>query len=182
MVLYRIDTILQEEKKMRKIYFPIVALMFAVSAVIPVFAADEFGAGAARINNDPSLQEMLTYALQDEYLAHSEYDRIIEEYGTIRPFSNIIRAEETHISLLLPLFKTYGYSAPADTASEHAVMPKDLKTAFEIGVQAEIDNIAMYESFLGRNIPDNVRDVFQRLKATSENHLRAFQNGLKRYQ
>ncbi len=95
------------------------------------------------------------------------------------PFSNIIRAEVTHISLLLPLFETYGYIAPADTASEHVVMPKDLKTAFEIGVQAEIDNITMYESFLDRDIPDDVRDVFERLKAASENHLRAFQNGLR---
>ena len=42
----------------------------------------------------------------------------------------------------------------------------------EIGVEAEIENIAMYESFLKRELPDDVREVYKRLKATSQNHLR----------
>lgn len=167
---------------MRKMLYLIISLIVAVGVVISVYAADGFGAGAAKINNDPSLQEMLTYALQDEYLARAEYEKIIENFGSIRPFSNIIRSEETHINLLLPLFETHRYTLPADTSSKYVEVPKDIKTALEIGVQAEIDNIAMYESFREKDIPADVRDVFQRLKAASENHLGAFQNGLRRYQ
>lgn len=167
---------------MRNILFVIIAVLVAASAMLSVYAADDFGAGAAKTNSDPTLQEMLTYALQDEYLAYTEYLRIIGKHGSIRPFSNIVQAEESHIGLLLPLFENYGYAVPADNSSEYIVVPQDIKTALETGVQAEIDNIAMYESFLEKDIPLDVREVFQRLKSASENHLRAFQNGLKRYQ
>jgi len=43
---------------------------------------------------DLTLEEMLRYALQDEYLARAEYELIMKEYGTMRPFSNIMSAEE----------------------------------------------------------------------------------------
>jgi len=46
--------------------------------------------------------------------------------------------------------------------------------ALEAGRQAEIDNIAMYDRFLLRELPADVRQVFVQLKAASQNHLRAF--------
>jgi hypothetical protein len=123
---------------------------------------------------------MLTYAIQDEYLARAEYRFIINKYGAVRPFSNIIQAEEQHINMLVPLFTTYGFAVPEDNADEHIVVPKDLKEALETGVQAEIDNIGMYETFLNKSLPDDVRDVFERLKNASGNHLQAFKNALSR--
>jgi len=36
----------------------------------------------------------------------------------------------------------------------------------------------MYESFLEGGLPDEVRDVFEHLKAVSENHQQAFENGV----
>ena len=82
--------------------------------------------------------------------------------------------------MLIPLFNEYGFSVPEDTAAEHTVLPKHIKEALETGVQAEIDNIAMYEMFLETALPEDVKVVFERLKSASENHLRAFQNGLNR--
>lgn len=145
------------------------------------FAADFYGAKGAAQSSELTLEQMLVYAIQDEYLAHAEYEYIINKYGSIRPFSNIIKAEETHIDMLKPLFAKYGFQQPEDSAKDHVLIPKDLKHAFETGVQAEIDNIAMYEKFLSKNIPDDVKSVFQSLKNASENHLRAFKNGLSRY-
>jgi len=40
----------------------------------------------------------------------AEYKAVMAQYGTIKPFSNIIKSEGTHINLLLPLFKTYDIS------------------------------------------------------------------------
>ena len=79
------------------------------------------------------------------------------------------------------MFDKYGYSLPKDTSSLHVALPADLKSSFETGVQAEIDNIAMYESFLAEDLPADVRDLFERLKEASENHLRACRNNLRRY-
>jgi len=167
---------------MRRIWkaVPVILLLASVSAA--VFSQNDFGAGAARMNQNPDLRDMMTYAIQDEYLARAEYEAIIDRHGPVRPFSKIIKSEETHIGLLVPLFESYGFDVPEDRAGEYVHVPDNLKTALEIGVEAEINNIAMYESFLAADIPDDVRSVFERLKSASENHLNAFENGLKRYQ
>jgi len=166
---------------MTKKIIPLLLFSFMLLVATNVYSAGLFGAKVAEQASDPTLGQMLTYAIQDEYLAHAEYEFIIGKYGSIRPFSNIIRAEETHIDMLKPLFEKYGFQVPENTAKEHIVVPKDLKGAFETGVQAEIDNIGMYEKLLEKSLPDDVKSVFQRLRDASGNHLRAFKNGLSRY-
>lgn len=139
--------------------------------------ATGFGAQGAFASEEFSLEEMLRYAVQDEYLARQEYESIMEEYGEVRPFSNIIRAEETHIAILKELYETYDLDIPEDTAIDHAVVPDSLDIAFKIGVQAEIDNIAMYEKFLEQDLPDDVKEAFIELRDGSKNHLAAFERG-----
>ena len=163
-----------------KILVLAVALITAAALVSFAESAD-FGAKGAEGKTALSIDQMLTYAIQDEYLARAEYALIIEEYGSIRPFTNIMAAEERHIEWVTELFEDYGYPLPKDTANLYVVLPKDLKSSFETGVQAEIDNIAMYQSFLQTDLPEGLRDVFERLQQASENHLRAFRNNLKRY-
>ncbi len=145
-------------------------------------AADEqsadanFGSAGASADAELTLEEMLTYAIQDEYLARAEYEAIMEEYGNVTPFSNIIRAEESHISQLVPLFESNGFEVPADDAADHVVLPASLDEAYQTGIDAEIANIAMYELFLAQDLPDDVRTVFENLMAGSQSHLSAFEN------
>ena len=137
-----------------------------------------YGSAGALADENLSLADMLTYALQDEYLARAEYDQILSDFGNVRPFTNIIRAEVTHIDALLPLFEAYGITAPADEGASLAVSTANLTESYQAGVSAEVNNIAMYETFLDQTLPDNVRVVFESLMHASENHLRAFQNQL----
>jgi hypothetical protein len=140
-------------------------------------ASDEsFGSAGAAADDDLPLEEMLTYAIQDEYLARAEYEAIMEEYGSIAPFSNIIRAEESHISQLVPLFESNGLAVPADDAADYVILPASLDEAYQAGIDAEIANIAMYELFLAQELPDDVRAVFENLMAGSQSHLSAFEN------
>ena len=169
---------------MKRLHAKVLVLAVALSlAVAMVSFADtaDFGAKGAEGKTVLSVEQMLTYAIQDEYLARGEYELIIGEYGSIRPFTNIVAAEERHIEWVTEAFDAYGYSVPKDTAHMYVVLPEDLKSSFETGVQAEIDNIAMYESFLKTDLPEDVRDLFERLQQASENHLRAFRNNLNRY-
>ena len=133
------------------------------------------GAKAALADRDLTLADMLTYALQDERIARTEYQVILDTFGSSRPFSNIIKAEESHIRYLLDLFADNKLAVPADDTAKPAA-PKDWASAIEAGRQAEIDNIAMYDRFLALNLPADVRQVFEQLKAASQNHLRAFTN------
>ena len=140
-----------------------------------------YGAIGAELDDSYTIEEMLVYAIQDEFLARAEYEKLIDEFEVDRPFTNIIRAEETHIELLKPLFESYDINLPLDTSKDHLLIPNDLKEVYEIGVQAELDNIAMYESFLLEDLPEDIRTVFESLKTASESHLLAFQKNLNRY-
>lgn len=129
----------------------------------------------------PTLDQMLYYAIEDEFIAKAEYEKIIEKFGPIKPFTNIILSEERHIQALIPLYTSRGWAVPTDESATHVVVPDSIKQACEIGVQAEINNIAMYDHFLKQNLPFDVKMVFQNLKAASYNHLNAFQNKLNMY-
>jgi hypothetical protein len=141
----------------------------------PKTAPGTFGAEGAAADQELTLEDMLNYAIQDEYLAHAEYQYIIDTFGTQNPFSNIIKAEETHISMLQPLFEQYNTSIPEDLAGEYLILPASVSEALQTGVTAEINNIAMYDTFLAQDLPDDIRLVFEDLMAASEKHLEAFQ-------
>ena len=159
----------------------LVAFADTATAGTAAATSGDFGARGAEGKSGLTVEQMLTYAIQDEYLARAEYELIIGEYGSIRPFTNIMSAEERHIEWVAEMFDEYGYSLPKDTANLYVALPADLRSSFQTGIQAEIDNIAMYESFLAEDLPADVRDLFERLKRASENHLRAFRNNLHRY-
>ncbi len=163
----------------------ILAMVMTVLLVGGIFgtalAADaDFGSAGVVDNQTYTLSEMLTYAIQDEYLAQAEYAAIMDAFGEQRPFSNIIKAEGTHIAELTPLFTAYGVTLPENTAQEYVAVPASLLEAYQAGVTAEIKNIAMYDTFLAQDLPDDVRAVFLALRNASENHLTAFQRGAAR--
>lgn len=145
----------------------------AESAPIDVTA---YGLSEVSETAEYDLATMLTLALEDEYAAQAVYNLILENYGQIRPFSRIVRAEQAHIDLLLPLFEAYGIEIPANTAAETAVLPDSVEAAIALGVEAEKANIAMYETFLAdETLPEDVRLVFEKLLNASQKHLNAFQ-------
>ena len=160
--------------KLRKIFATLTALVLL--AAMPVIAlAEDFGSAGVTQGETYTLEQMLTYAMQDEYMAQAEYAAIIAEYGDNTPFANIINAEKTHIDLLAPLFATYGLTLPENTATAKVTLPASLQEAYTTGVAAENANIAMYDAFLTQSdLPQDVRDVFEALKNASDNHLAAF--------
>ncbi|MFV8829611.1 ferritin family protein [Alkalihalobacterium sp. APHAB7] len=141
---------------------------------------ENYGALGALYASKLSLPQMLTYALQDEYLAQARYDNILTTFGNIRTFAQIKEAELRHISALLPLFERYQVPVPEDQSQALVTTPKNIKVAYAAGVQGEIENISMYERFLSYDIPNNVRTVFTQLRNASLNHLKAFERGLAR--
>lgn len=163
---------------MKKLILSILSVLFMFS-VSSVTSAEEttsdYGSSGALAKTEYSLLEMLTYAIQDEYTARAEYVKIMEVYGVQKPFSNIKMSEENHIAMLIPLFEKYGFEVPVDDAADHVVVPSSLLEAYKIGVQAEINNIAMYDAFLKQELPSDVRSAFIKLRDASYNHLNAFQ-------
>lgn len=126
-----------------------------------------------------SLGEMLNLAVEDEYSAKNTYVAIVDAMGDVSPFSSIIDAELSHIESLKIVFDAHGFLLPEDPNSVTSV-PTDLVSALEAAVQAEVNNIAMYEHFLTLTQEADVIEVFELLKAASESHLESFMTSLQR--
>ncbi len=124
-----------------------------------------------------TLQSALGEAIQDEYKARATYRAIIDRFGSVRPFVNILGSEERHIQALKSLYHRYNLPIPDDTEAANVVVPDTLTQACQEGVQAEIDNGVMYDRLLTLTVdfPD-VQQVFHQLQRASQfNHLPAFQ-------
>lgn len=120
-------------------------------------------------------------ALDDEYRARAVYGAIIERHGPVRPFVNIIASEDRHASALESLLRSAGLPVPADRWAGRAEAPATLRDAYALGVQAEIDNRAMYDRLNRMTSEPEVLRVFGNLSAASrDNHLPAFQRHLDR--
>ncbi len=146
----------------------------AASSIFFVFIFSSMGALIAQ-QVDKKTEQALIDAINDEYKARALYQKVIDKFGSVQPFSNIINAEATHIALLKPLFSKYGITVPEDEWYSKVPSFATLKEACEAGVQAEIENVKMYDDFLNFVAEKDIVDVFKRLRAASqEKHLPAF--------
>lgn len=130
---------------------------------------------------DDSTIAALHEALDDEYRARAAYSAIIERFGPVRPFVNIVVSEDRHAAALEQLLHQAGAPIPADRWSGAITPPASLREAYALGVQAEIDNHAMYGRLRGMTSEPEVLRVFDNLaSASQDNHLTAFQRHLDR--
>lgn len=165
------------KKKLRILSAGALVIVMMVSTAY-AFASDEL-IGAANVTNEGNytIEEMLKYAIEDEYMAKAEYEAIIKDLQIQRPFSNIVRAEDMHIRLLVPLFEKYELDLPENQWSENIVIPSTISEAYKTGRVAEEKNIDMYSQFLTQELPSDVEYVFKALVAGSKKHLATFERG-----
>ena len=130
------------------------------------------------INNEiPVLSQILRIAIYDEFKAYETYSKIIEKFGLIQPFVNIKEAEAVHYSALIRLMQKYQVEVPINNWYSKIEIPNTIIECCEMGVAAEINNIAMYNNLLQHSNEEDVKDVLFRLQAASfNNHLPTFRN------
>ncbi len=126
-------------------------------------------------------------ALDDEYRAASFYEAVLAKFGEVRPFINIVDAERRHARRLTSLLEAASAPIPPNpyaTGEKSAPsVPATLNEACRIGVEAEIENAALYD---GKLIPavkgfPEVEAAMRDLRAASQDkHLPAFQRCVER--
>ncbi|MGD8373914.1 MAG: hypothetical protein PVI21_03595 [Candidatus Woesebacteria bacterium] len=117
-------------------------------------------------------------AIDDEYKAYSTYDAVISKLGQVRPFAMIIRAEESHIASLKAILDKYGEQIPTNPYEGNVAAKDTLSENCQIGVDAEIANVALYRDDLLSKVADypDITAVFTNLmNASQDKHLPAFQ-------
>jgi len=128
------------------------------------------------------LEEALQRAFDDEVKAYATYSAVVEKFGAVFPFVNIIQAEQTHQNALMAVATAHEITLVRNEP-ESINLPKTLQECCELGVAAEIQNIQLYdELLLSVSEYPEVQDVFYRLQAASyNNHLPAFRKCVVSY-
>jgi hypothetical protein len=117
----------------------------------------------------------LNAAIQEEYLARDTYQAAVNQFGSVAPFANIVRSEQQHINALSRLFTRYGLAVPADGNTGTAAFA-NLTAACQAGVDAEIEDAALYDTLKPQVDNADVLRVFANLQSASlNNHLPAFE-------
>ncbi|MEQ8537344.1 MAG: DUF2202 domain-containing protein [Coleofasciculus sp. D1-CHI-01] len=130
---------------------------------------------------NPETQAALVEAIEDEYKARAFYEAVINKFGSVRPFSNIVHAEARHAQRLETLFMKYGVPVPADTFTGTIEAPDSLKTVCQISIDGEIENLKMYDRFLSFVQEPDIVAAFSQLRDASANrHLPAFERCYRR--
>ncbi|MFN8529794.1 MAG: hypothetical protein U0670_14410 [Anaerolineae bacterium] len=113
----------------------------------------------------------------DEQHAYAVYQAVIDQFGALRPFSNIQQSEAQHITAWETLFARYGIAVPEIPTFD---LPSFtiVSEACSVGAAAEIANFDLYDTMLAtfEAYPDLLY-VAQNLRDASEfSHLPAFEN------
>lgn len=157
----------------RKTNSSLLAGALALAAAIP-------GATISAQNSGDA--EALRAALDDEYKAEATYAAVIAAFGDVRPFINIIEAERRHATSVRAEMDRLGLSY--DAANPYLgklAAPASVLDACKAGVDAEIENIALYDRLLPTIADPQVRDTLSRLQwASRERHLPAFKRCVER--
>lgn len=152
--------------------------LFAAALASSVAYAGHNSAEAAAGN---PVQSALVAALDDEYKAEATYQAVLDKHGDVRPFSNIIRAEQRHQEMVKAEMDLRGWAYGPNPYSGKIKAPATLLEACQTGVTAEVENIALYDRLLPTIQDPAARDVLTRLQwASRENHLPAFERCVAR--
>ncbi|MBN1873747.1 MAG: hypothetical protein JXA33_05920 [Anaerolineae bacterium] len=111
----------------------------------------------------------------DEYRALMTYQAVIAQFGEVQPFTSIVQAEQSHLAAVERIFSRYGLSVPATSVIDVPVFDS-VEAACAAGVQAEVDNAALYDALLGGFTQSDILQVANNLRnASLNNHLPAFE-------
>ncbi len=151
-------------KKIISVTSVLTVLVLLVGMAIPAMAAT---------TTTENVQTMLLNALQEERLAAATYQAVIDKFGEVKPFTNILKAEEQHIAAVENLLRVNNINVPENTVTAEA--PKTLEEAYAKAIEVEKEDIALYKRMLPNISNTMIKTVFTRLSNASERHLKAFE-------
>jgi len=115
-------------------------------------------------------------ALDDERRAEDRYRAAVAELGRSSPLARLERAEGRHSAVLERLLTSHGVAVPARRAAATEPAFGSVSGACLAGERTERENVALYDELLKGSVPDDVRCVFERLRAASKDrHLPALE-------
>lgn len=171
--------------KMLSVFVLSIMISIMLTNVSFVYARGGCGSGGCGYGGDYSVvslsdfeKEALNQAILEEYMAKAIYEKVVTTFGSISPFTWIIRDEQCHINRVANLLTKYGLPIPKDTWSGNINSEFESKQqACEVGAQAEFNNAAFYDTMISQISHDDIISSFGMLRDVSRyKHLLAFED------
>lgn len=138
--------------------------------------ASGWGSGAASKDDNLTLEKMLKYAIEDEYIKRKRYELISQLFKIESPFYEMSKTETANILKLIDLFSKYSVPIPQDRSLEYIKAPKTLLEGYDLSIKGELNNSAMYDKFLeDSSLNKDVKKVFKELKSISNKQMKVLQ-------
>ena len=130
-----------------------------------------------RVPLDEAQVAAIAEALQDEYQGEAIYARVLLDHGDIRPFSNVVHAEQRHASFLEELLEARDLPVPANAGVGGPglrVAPGGLHRGRRVRGRATSPSTTGF--LTAGPLPDDVRQAFEHNRMASlEHHKPAFE-------
>lgn len=125
---------------------------------------------------DEATADALRVTLEDELTARAFYAAILAKHGNVRPFTNIMQAEERHAEAIRTLMQRHQVDGTGVTARPLPEIPATVAQCAELAAQLERENVVIYDRVVQTTTEPDIKTVFVRLRGTSlNNHLPAFE-------
>jgi hypothetical protein len=136
----------------------------------------------------------LLFMREEEKLAHDVYLALYDVWG-MNLFQNIAASEQTHTDSVLALLNNYGLTDPVGDNARGVFVDPDLQALYDqlvasgsqsladalrVGAAIEEIDILDLDEAIAQTSQADIVQVYQSLRAGSENHLRAFVSTLER--
>ena len=151
--------------------------LFLMVSVAGGSACDSDSSAVAPETEDEAILAAMEVAIQDEFRAELIYQRVLDDFGSVLPFRNIINAEVRHSQAIANLYVARGLPVPESRwAPDEIPSFPSVTAACQAGVVAEMENIEIYDRYSALPLPADVLAVFTNNRAASlQAHLPAFQ-------
>jgi hypothetical protein len=118
----------------------------------------------------------LSQAILEAYSVLNLYRQVIDTFGNVTPFSQIVFSEQQQVRALTQTAEQYGMSVPANPGLAAAPTFKTLNAACTAGADAEWTQAALIDQLKPAIRHSDILQVFDNLqKASLKNHLPSFQ-------
>ena len=166
------------DKKTTGIAKTIGAAIALASVGLALSATAQSDGGGTLASGDRAALEM---ALDDEYKAEATYAAVLSKFADARPFVNIKEAEQRHADMVVVHYQAYGMTVPANPYMGQISAPDTLLAACQLGRDAEIENIALYDRIIPTVENPAIKQTLTQLQwASRDRHLPAFQRCIDR--
>ena len=120
---------------------------------------------------------VITAGIMDEWQAYAVYDAVIDQFGAVRPFTNIQRAEAKHADAWATIFERYDVPLPMQPVLAELPEFASLADACAVAAAAEVANMDLYDTMLTAlaDYPDALQVATALRAASADKHLPAFE-------